>query len=135
MAKSDKKLLIVEDEPFLLDVYKFAFECSGYNVLTAKSKAEAIQIIEDQTPDMVLLDIIIPEMENGLIDYNTKEGYFLLKEIREKFPQKNIPVVVFTNLDEDIKTQQDFHELNIIDFIIKSNYSPKQLVQHVSKIV
>lgn len=130
-----KKILIVEDEPFLLDMYKFAFECAGYQVLTAQSKEQGLKLSLQEKPDIMLLDIIIPSIENGLVDYTSKEGFYLLQDLRKHPELKNLPVVVFTNLDEDYKTQEKFQQLNVRDFVVKSNYSPQQLVQHVIKLV
>ncbi|HEX9664281.1 MAG TPA: response regulator [Patescibacteria group bacterium] len=129
-----KKILIVEDEPFLLDVYKFAFECAGYQVLTAQSRGKALEIIKTSRPDLILLDVIIPEKEEGLVDYTAKEGFQLLRELK-KDNLKEIPVIVFSNLDYDHSAESTFKEMNVLDYIIKANFSPKQLVSRVGQLV
>ncbi|MCS7215215.1 MAG: response regulator [Thermodesulfovibrio sp.] len=81
------KILVVDDEKNILMLYKAELEEEGYEVITANSGREAIELFETQKPDMVTLDIMMPDID----------GIQVLRQIKQKNP--NIPVIMLTAYD------------------------------------
>lgn len=111
----DKKILVVDDEPDFLEMIKMRLEVSGYQVITASNGQEALNKVELDQPDAVLLDIRLP----GGID-----GLEVLKRIRKR--NKNLPVFILTSY-----TNREIFSLgkkfNAFGFIIKTNDLKKEI--------
>jgi DNA-binding response OmpR family regulator len=119
-----KKILIIEDEKILSEMYQFKLEKEGYETMNAMYVDEAIEIANKNNPDLVILDILLPK-ESG-INYLVKS---------KKFDNiKNIPVLVISNFDDN-ETKEKCFELGIRDYLIKSNYDPKEVVCRIKKIL
>ena len=119
-----KRILIVEDEKLLSEMYQEVFEKEGFDVVTASNGKEAVKVAQDAKPDFVLLDILLPE-ENGI--------YFL--EQRKLQPSLlSIPVVAFSNFDESNIKKRAF-ALGVKDYIIKTNYIPQEVVDKVKTYI
>jgi CheY-like chemotaxis protein len=120
------KILLVEDDPLIAEIYQRKFESSGFevvNVVTGKAVLKAIE--EDPSYDLILLDLVIPEMG----------GMDVLKELRTsgKYPA-DLKIVVFSNLSdpEDRKRAVD---LGANGFMQKTEYTPTKLVAEVSRLL
>ena len=124
MAVKDKKIKIVlaEDDRFISLAYKDGLSRAGFEVVHAADGAEAVKKIKSEKPDIVLLDVIMPE----------KNGFEVLEEINKDPKVKNIPVIVLSNLgqDSDIKRGK---ELGAYDYFVKSNLSMADVVEKVSE--
>jgi len=122
--KMAKLILIVEDDSFLQGLASRKFKADGMDVLTASSHTEAFKILETQTPSIILLDLLLPEVD----------GFEILKTIRENPKTKSVPIIVFSNLseDKDIKKAQ---ELGVTEFMVKSNFTLDELAQKVKTVV
>ncbi len=120
----NKKVLIIEDDAFILETVVKKFKDSGFNTFFAKDADEAIKSIYENMPDIVLLDIILPK-GNGLE---------LLKKIKSDEKSSKIPVIIFSNLgsENDIKTAM---ESGASDYIVKASVSPLQVVEKVRSII
>lgn len=121
---SAKKILVVEDDKFLNNAYKVKFTKAGFEVKVATDGNEAIKALGEFTPDVILLDLIMP----------IKDGFATLEEIRANQAWKAIPIVIASNLgqQEDIKRGMS---LGATDFIIKSDMSMEELLKKVTDIV
>lgn len=119
-----KTVLLVEDDEMLNAMYKAKFEKEGYTVLSAFNGSEGLKMAESSTPDIVLLDIIMPKMD----------GFVCLKKIKRNPALSKLPVILLTNLgqEEDIKKGK---ELGATDYFIKANHTPQEVVDKVKKIV
>lgn len=115
-----KKILIIEDEKILSEMYRFKFEKEGYSVLTAMDVAEGLKIAEKEIPDLIILDILLPK-ESGL---NFLEKRKNIKSIAE------IPVIVMSNFD-DKETREKASSMGAKDYMIKSNYNPKEVLERI----
>ena len=119
-------ILLVEDDPLIVRLYKFAFEHSGYQVEIAFTGEEGLAKLRAMTekPVLILSDVMMPKM-NGLD---------LLKKIKEDPKIKNIPLILLTNLDrnEDIDTGL---KLGAITYLVKSNYEPREIVEKVKELL
>ncbi len=115
-----KKILIIEDEKILAEMYYDKFLSSGYNVILAQTAEEGIEEARKEKPDLILLDILLPRM-NG-IDF--VEAFKKEKDII------NAPIVAFSNYD-DPETKKRAAELGVKDYLIKTNYTPEEIVNKV----
>jgi|ETNmetMinimDraft_26_1059896.scaffolds.fasta_scaffold37862_2 DNA-binding response OmpR family regulator len=118
------KILIVEDEPFLVEMYKTRFEQEGYDVAIALSGATVSTTMKENKPDLVLLDLIMPEVD----------GYQVLQEVKSINSIKDVPVLIFSNLAQEEEIEKGF-EYGADDYFVKSNYIPSQIVEKVEKMI
>jgi CheY-like chemotaxis protein len=118
------KVLIIEDDPLMIRMYKKIFTFDGYTVETAGDGEEGLTKIRSFMPTIVLLDVMMPKL-NGLE---------VLAKIKSDPDLKKIPVVMLTNL----AGQQDIDkalEMGAIKYIVKSEYDPKQISDMVKEII
>ncbi len=118
-----KKILIVEDDAEFQELYKTKFKEEGFDVMNAYVGKQALEILKDQKPDVILLDIMLPGGMNG---------FEVLENIKRTENLKNIPVIILTNLDGEAKTAK---EIGAADYIIKANTSLAEVVEKVKKII
>ena len=118
------KIVIVEDEISLADIYKVRLELLGYNCFVATEGIEALTIIERERPSLVLLDIMIPKLS----------GDQLLKVMRTTEWGKYIKVLVISNLNE-ADAPAGIREQGIEGYAVKANLSNDQLDQLVDNIL
>ncbi|MFA5358270.1 MAG: response regulator [Patescibacteria group bacterium] len=111
------KILIIEDEESLSDMYRLRLEKEGYQIFTASRGKQGIEIAKKEQPDLILLDIVMPEMD----------GYEVLEKLKSDNKTKNLRVFFLTNMgqDEEIKRGMD---LGAESYIIKSSLTPSALV-------
>ena len=119
-----KKILIIEDDVFLQRMASKKLLESGYEVLVAENSDKALLILKSETPEIILLDLLLPGTD----------GFELLAKLKADEKTKNIPVLVFSNLseDKDIKRCQD---LGIKDYIVKSSCTLSELVDKINKTI
>ncbi len=119
-----KKVLIVEDDPMLLEIYQKKFLDDKYDILTASTGTEAIQKVRVKKPELVLLDLILPE----------ENGFEVLKKIKRNPHTKGIKVIIFSNLSQS-EDKQKAAELGADGFITKSDYTPREIIKEVGRIL
>jgi len=115
-----KTILIAEDEISLLQVLTDKFTQEGFNVLQAKNGKEGLKLALAKHPDLILLDLIMPEMD----------GMTMLKKLREDKWGKNVEVIVLTNLS-DAPTVARVVEKGAFDFLVKSDWKLSDIVKRV----
>ncbi len=117
-----KRILIVEDELSLLDLLKDEFTAAGFEVLKARDGEEGYQTALQTHPDLVLADILMPKID----------GITMFKNLRKNEALKKVPGIILTNLN-DTKTIQDALESGAYDFLVKSDWEPKNVVKRVKE--
>jgi DNA-binding response OmpR family regulator len=119
-----KKILLVEDDPFISEMYSIKFEKTGYQCEVATTGKEALSKTESFLPDAVLLDILIPEMD----------GFEVLTAIKQNPAVSDIPVIMLTNLGqkEDIERGE---KLGAAAYIIKAHFTPQEVVEKVNSVL
>ena len=115
-----KKILIVEDEAILAEMYQDKFTQSGYEVSLAFNSEEGLALAKKERPDLILLDILLPK-ENGIQ---------FLNWLRKDPEISSMPVVAFSNYD-DPETKKEAFQLGVKDYLIKTNYTPQQIVEKI----
>lgn len=118
------KVAIVEDVPSLADMYKFKFEQAGFHVVVAYNGEEGVQKITEFRPDLILLDLMLPEMS----------GDQVLAQIRATDWGKAIRVLILTNIGED-EAPAVLQTLNVDRYIVKADYTPAQVVDIVRTVL
>lgn len=119
-----KKILIVEDDMFIRDIYKVRFEQEGYEVTLAENGMACLDVLQKKNPDMILLDIMMPGMN----------GIDVLKKLKERDDWKEIPVIMLTNISEREKVNEVM-DLQVKDYLIKSHFTPSEVVQKVNTLL
>lgn len=123
-SKSEYKILIVEDDVFLLEILSARFHKSGYVVSIAANGEDCMKVLESNKPDIILLDLMMPKMD----------GFEVLRRTKSSKDLSAIPIIVISNLGrpEDVQKAKD---LGAIDYIIKSNFTVKEIVDKVSSVL
>ncbi len=114
------KIAIIEDDPVISQMYLMKFEADDFEVQAADNGRDGVRLVEKFSPDIVLLDIQMPEMD----------GPEALKEIRSKAWGKNTPVIILTNLGEE-EAPKNLRALGIHSYIVKADLTPRQVVERV----
>ncbi|MFA6534312.1 MAG: response regulator [Patescibacteria group bacterium] len=131
VMKSKKgRILLVEDEAALVNIYHDYLEMNGYDFLSTKDIQEALQLTETEQPDLVLLDIIIPKPENTVAE----QGWEYLTAVKKNPKTKDIPIVVFTNLDTH-KDRLKSEKLGAAGYIFKRDCTPREVVAAIAEII
>ena len=117
------RILVVEDEPDIAALVAYQLAHAGFQVRTANSGHEAMRAIESETPDLVILDLMIPEIS----------GKDLLRMLRSRRETEQIPVIILTARGEEHDRVQGF-ELGADDYIPKP-FSPKEMVLRVKAVL
>jgi len=118
------KILIVEDEPNLLELYRMALERAGFEVFTAVNGEVGFMLAKSNPPDLVLLDILMPKVD----------GYEMLRRVKAEATTKNVPVIIFSNLSQKEEIEKGL-KLGAADFIIKTSITPTAMVEKVKQWV
>ena len=116
------KLLIVEDEPILREMYLQGFSKEGIEVLAAKTAEEGLVIAKEQPLDLILLDVLLPNAS----------GIEMLEKLRQDEQTKDIRVVVFSNYDTK-QSKEKALALDALDYLIKTNYTPQEIIKKVKQ--
>ena len=117
-----KNLLIIEDDEFLRNLASRKISSSGYKVTTAADGEQAQEILKEQTPDIILLDIMLPGIN----------GFDLLKQIRENDKLKNVPVILLSNLGQQNDIDKG-KKLGATDFMVKANFTLDEIIAKLKK--
>ncbi|MBI5046105.1 MAG: response regulator, partial [Candidatus Niyogibacteria bacterium] len=114
------RILIVEDEEFLIRALKDNLEVEGYAIDTAMNGEEAMDRIRKQLPTIILLDLLMPK----------KDGFYVLEEVKKNPDWKLIPIIVLSNLggDADIKRAL---EMGASDYFVKSQHPIEEVIEKI----
>ena len=118
------KIAIIEDDATISQMYRMKFEADGFDVRLASNDTIGVALVESFRPDVILLDIQMPEMD----------GAEALRRIRSHAWGKTIPVIVLTNLGEE-EAPREMRSLGIQGYIVKANLTPRQVVAQVKSVI
>ncbi len=119
-----KKVLIIEDDLSIYKVYSAELKLRGYEVEHEANGMKAMNVIEEFQPDLILLDIILPE----------RNGLEVLEDITSREDLKDIKVLMVTNYGNDANVKKAL-ELGAEDYVLKYNVVPSELSEKVSQIL
>ncbi len=118
------KILVIEDELLLQQAYAQILESKGYHVAVANDGMEGLQQLENDEPNLILLDILMPRMD----------GLEFLRNAHMKLKHPRTKVIAFSNLSKTAKIKEML-ELGASDHVLKSSISPSQLVKMVADLL
>ena len=118
------KILIVDDNGQIRNMYSQVLSVRGYQVAVAGDGLEAVAKIGSEMPDLILLDVMMPKLS----------GMKVLEAVRANAKTKSIPVVMFTNLANEADAKRA-KELGVSKYLIKSDVDPTQLAGLVDEMV
>lgn len=118
-----KKILVVDDEPYIVRVVQANLMVEGYEVVAAYDGLEALQRLQEEKPDLVLLDVMMPEMD----------GWAVLERIRSNPETENLPVIMLTALAQDTDIERG--TLLGCDVYITKPFEPRDLVNAVRRML
>ncbi|MEO9179873.1 MAG: response regulator [Candidatus Saccharimonadales bacterium] len=116
------KIAIVEDDLAISQMYRIKFETEGYEVETAENGKLGLELAEQMRPDIILLDLMMPEMN----------GDEMLIKMRKTAWGKNIKVVVLTNMGEQ-EVPDEVKQQGVVAIILKAEMTPRQVAELVKK--
>jgi DNA-binding response OmpR family regulator len=114
------RVLLIEDEKEVLELYKLKLTLDGYEVITAESGQEGLNKALKSNPELVFLDIKMPEMD----------GFEVLKELRRSAKTKATPVIILSNFDEQELIEKGL-TLGANEYLIKSQFTPEAISNKV----
>lgn len=117
------KIAIVEDDAAISQMYRIKFETEGYEVDTAPNGVLGLKLVESMKPNIVLLDLMMPEMN----------GDEMLRRLRATDWGKNIKVVILTNMGAS-EASEEIKQLGISAFVVKAEMTPRQVAELVKKV-
>jgi DNA-binding response OmpR family regulator len=124
MENTSKKIVYVEDQAEMIDLVKLILGRKGYQIVGAIGGQEGLDIIKEQIPDLVLLDLMMPDIE----------GWDVFQQIRADRATQDIPVIVITAKAQNIDKVLGLHIAKVDDYISKP-FSPQVLVDSVEKVL
>lgn len=124
MSANKVKVAIIEDDIAIVQMYRTKFENEGYEVATAQDGVAGLELLTDFQPDIVLLDLMMPNM-NGLD---------MLSKLRNQPGGRQTKVVVLTNMG-DTETATKVYKMAADDYIVKAEMTPKQVAERVKVLL
>lgn len=123
MAKKKPKILIVEDDPNLLDLYTFEFKNSGFDVIKAENGIQGLNQVIKEKPNLVVLDIMLPKLD----------GLSMLKEIRLTPGEVGrTPVVILTAVSDEAFAKEAMR-LGANEYFLKTEFMPNKKMDKIKK--
>ena len=122
MEEKSTRVLIIEDDQRINKVYMAKLSVEGITVMTALDGEEGLRKIYSEKPDLILLDLMLPQ----------KSGFEILKEIKQDPKVKDIPVLILSNLAQEKEVEKGL-ELGAEDYLVKTDYSIQQVMEKIKK--
>ena len=124
MSSNLKCILCVEDEPEMIDLMRLILGRRGFEVKGANGGTEGLKMIRDTLPDLILLDLMMPDMD----------GWEVYQQLKADEKTRNIPVIVVTAKAQSIDKVLGLHIAKVDDYIAKP-FSPQELLNSVEKVL
>ena len=119
-----KTILLIEDDPFLIDIYTTKLKESGFKVEVATNGEEGIIKAQETKPNLIVLDIVLPQID----------GWEILKEIKANPNLKKIPVVILSNLGQKSEVEKGI-KLGAVKYLIKAHFTPSEVIEEIKAIL
>lgn len=120
-----KKVLLIEDDPMVVRMYERKLKMSGYKLSLAYNGEEGFVVLRNETPDIILLDVMMPKMD----------GLETLKKIKADEAYKDVPVIILTNFGDRSEDVQKCKKMGAEDYWVKANMSLNEMVERINNIL
>jgi two-component system alkaline phosphatase synthesis response regulator PhoP len=117
------KILVVDDEVYILHILEFSLGAEGFEVITANNGAIAVEKAMQEKPDLIVLDIMMPVLD----------GYETCRRLKREPETKHIPVILLTAKGREADKRLGF-EVGAVDYVVKP-FSPNRLIGRVEEII
>jgi DNA-binding response OmpR family regulator len=124
MGSDPKRVVCIEDEPEMIDLVRLILGRKGFNVIGANGGIEGLETVRREQPDLVLLDLMMPDMD----------GWEVYQQMKADSVLREIPVVVVTAKAQSIDKVLGLHIAKVDDYITKP-FGPQELLESVEKII
>jgi two-component system response regulator VicR len=124
MAEEKKRVLCIEDEQEMIDLIKLILERRGFEVLGAVGGKEGLEVIRREKPDLILLDLMMPEVD----------GWEVYRQMKADEQVKDIPVIVVTAKAQSIDKVLGLHIAKVDDYVTKP-FGPQELLKSINKVL
>ncbi len=118
-----KRILVVDDEIYIVHILEFTLTMEGYDVVTAADGDEALRKVEQDRPDLLVLDIMMPRMD----------GYEVCRRLREQEETSDLPVILLSAKGRPIDRETGM-EVGANDYIVKP-FSPRRLLEKIRDLL
>ncbi len=119
-----KQILLVEDDPFLIDIYTQKLKESGFDLMVAKSADEVFERLREKKPDLIILDIVLPGAD----------GWEILKKIKSNPDLNSVKVIILSNLSQQDQVERGL-KLGALKYLIKAHYTPSGIVKEIKELL
>ncbi len=123
-ASATRSVLIVDDDLTLREMYEEYLKATGFSVISAQDGEEGLLKAKESKPSIVLLDLMMPKMS----------GIEVLHQLKADNTTKDIPVIVFTALIQDLEKQESF-AAGASDYVVKTEVTPKGILEKINALV
>jgi two-component system response regulator VicR len=122
--ETKRRVVYIEDEPEMIDLVRLILNRRGYEIIGANGGRDGLDMVRQQIPDLVLLDLMMPDMD----------GWDVYQQMKADEHTQNIPVIVVTAKAQSIDKVLGLHIAKVDDYISKP-FSPQELVDSVEKVM
>lgn len=116
------KIAIIDDDPDILDASSLVLTSKGYEVITATNPDDGYKIVKDQKPDLIILDVMMNEPD---------DGFFLAQKFRKE--KLDIPIIMYTSVSKTLGLHFEAGEMIPVDDFVEKPISPETLIDKVEK--
>ena len=117
-----KKILLVEDDPFLGDIYTTKLKEAGFDIEVVEDGDGVLPKIKERKPDLLILDIILPHLD----------GWEIIRQIKESPDLKDLKIIILSNLGQKNEVEKGL-QLGAAKYLIKAHYTPTEVVEEIKK--
>lgn len=120
MTEEKKKVLIVEDDEHISKVYEIQLAKEGIIISLARDGEEAVKVINNEKPDLVILDLMLPK----------RDGFWVLEEMKKNSKNINVPVLVVSNLGQKADEKKAM-DLGAVEYLVKIDYPIQDIIEKI----
>lgn len=117
-------IAVIDDDPDILEASTLILEASGYEVITANNPTTGFDIVNEKSPDLIILDVMMDEPD---------DGFFLAQKLKKVLPK--IPILMYTSISKTIGLQFGANELVPVDDFVEKPISSEELIQKVKNLL
>ena len=118
------RIAIIDDDPDILDASSLVLTSKGYQVITATNPDEGYRLVKDNSPDLIILDVMMNEPD---------DGFFLAQKFRKE--KISTPIIMYTSVSKTVGMDFGISELVPVDDFVEKPISPSELIEKVEKLL